>query len=70
MYIRCALMMRLALLVGILISSLALRAQTVTNVNARQEGQELVISYTLNSPSPCDISLFISIDRAALGRGL
>ena len=47
----------------------ALFAQTVSNVTARQEGQELVISYTLAGASPCEVSLHISTDRGRTWQG-
>jgi len=46
-----------------------LRSQTVNNVTARQEGLELVISYTLASSSPCEVSLHISTDRGRTWQG-
>ena len=52
-----------------LVGSFQLSAQTVTNVTARQEGQELVISYTLAGASPCEVSLHISTDRGRTWQG-
>jgi formylglycine-generating enzyme required for sulfatase activity len=57
------------MLVPVLIPIEACFAQTVTNVTARQVGQELVISYTLTTSSPCEVSLFISIDRGRNWQG-
>ncbi len=44
-------------------------SQTVTHVAARQEGQELVISYTLSTTEPCEVSLHISTDRGRTWQG-
>jgi formylglycine-generating enzyme required for sulfatase activity len=61
--------MKVVFAVFVTIGVSVLRAQTITNVTARQEGQELVISYNLTSSSPCEISLFISIDRSLTWQG-
>jgi len=38
-------------------------AQTVSAVTAAQQGNELVISYSLSSEVPCDVSLFVSLNE-------
>jgi formylglycine-generating enzyme required for sulfatase activity len=44
-------------------------AQSVSNVSATQQGQELVISYTLESESPCEVSLYVSMDSGRSWQG-
>jgi formylglycine-generating enzyme required for sulfatase activity len=44
-------------------------AQSVSNVSATQQGQELVISYTLKTESPCEVSLYVSTDSARSWQG-
>lgn len=56
------------LLVGLFIGYCA-NAQSVSNVSATQQGQELVISYTLVAESPCEVSLFVSMDSGRSWQG-
>jgi formylglycine-generating enzyme required for sulfatase activity len=56
------------LLVGISNAYFA-NAQSVTKVSAAQQGQELVISYTLKTESPCEVSLFVSMDSGRSWQG-
>jgi formylglycine-generating enzyme required for sulfatase activity len=44
-------------------------AQSVSNVSATQQGQDLVISYTLESESPCEVSLYVSMDSGRSWQG-
>lgn len=44
-------------------------AQSVSSVSATQQGQELVISYTLKTESPCEVSLYVSSDSGSSWQG-
>ena len=44
-------------------------AQKVSNVNLRQEQSTIVISYDLETKTPCKISLFVSIDDGITWQG-
>ncbi len=44
-------------------------AQTVSNVTAQQQGQEMVISYQLTTDTPCEVSMHISSDRGRTWQG-
>jgi len=41
---------------------LTTRAQTVSNVTAEQQGNALVVHYNLSTDSPCEVSLFVSLN--------
>jgi formylglycine-generating enzyme required for sulfatase activity len=51
----------------LLISVLALtaQAQKVSNIRAEQRGQDLVVFYTLETSSPCEVSLLLSQDNGS-----
>ena len=44
---------------------LSAQAQKVTNIRAEQRGQDIVILYSLETTSPCDVSLLLSQDNGA-----
>jgi formylglycine-generating enzyme required for sulfatase activity len=53
--------MRISIALTLLLTGCnVLRGQSVTNVSARQEGQEIVLSYQLSTSEPCSISLYVS----------
>jgi formylglycine-generating enzyme required for sulfatase activity len=54
---------------GLFMLPMCLAAQSVTSVTARQEGQELVITYTLTTDTPCEVSLHVSTDRGRTWHG-
>jgi formylglycine-generating enzyme required for sulfatase activity len=56
------------LLVGISNAYFA-NAQSVSKVSAAQQGQELVISYTLNTETPCEVTLYVSMDSGRSWQG-
>ena len=44
---------------------LSARAQKVSNIRAEQLGQEIVVFYSLETASPCEISLLLSQDNGS-----
>jgi formylglycine-generating enzyme required for sulfatase activity len=44
-------------------SYLEICAQTVQNVYATQDGNHILVNYTLDASSPCEVSLFLSFDN-------
>ena len=44
---------------------LSAQAQKVSNIRAEQSGQDIVILYSLETTSPCDVSLLLSQDNGA-----
>ena len=53
------------IVVQIIFSVLCLssQAQTVSNIRAEQRGQEIVVLYSLETSSPCEVSLLLSQDN-------
>jgi len=58
-------MRKLFIEVLILILSLSVQAQTVSNIRAEQRGQDIVVFYSLETSSPCEVSLLLSQDNGA-----
>jgi formylglycine-generating enzyme required for sulfatase activity len=52
----------LVLSLVVFLFGLTTRAQTVSNVTAEQQGNALVIHYNLSTDSPCEVSLFVSLN--------
>jgi len=48
---------------------LSAQAQKVSNIRAEQRGQEIVVFYSLETNSPCEVSLFLSLDNGATWSG-
>jgi len=44
---------------------LSAQAQNVSNIRAEQRGQEIVVIYSLDTTSPCEVSLLLSQDNGA-----
>ena len=42
---------------------LSAQAQTVSNIRAEQRGQDIVVLYSLETTSPCEVSLLLSQDN-------
>ena len=42
---------------------LSAHAQKVSNIRAEQRGQEIVVLYSLETTSPCEVSLMLSVDN-------
>lgn len=61
--------MRSILLSLPLLLTLHTRAQQVTNVTAEQQGQELLIHYTLEADGPVEVLLYLSTDRGSRWEG-
>jgi formylglycine-generating enzyme required for sulfatase activity len=53
---------RFLLILVAFIGCLSLNAQTVSNVSATQQGNELLVSYSLTTDNPCEVSLFVSLN--------
>jgi TonB family protein len=51
--------------VVVLLLSSAVSAQTVSNVTAEQQGNALLIHYSLASNDPCEVSLFVSLSEGS-----
>lgn len=47
----------------LLFFSVSGKAQRVTNIRAEQRGQEIVVFYSLETNSPCEVSLLLSQDN-------
>ncbi len=43
--------------------------QKVSNIRAEQRGQNIVVLYSLETTSPCEVSLFLSLDNGATWSG-
>ncbi len=41
------------------------KAQKVSNIRAEQRGQDIVVLYSLETASPCEVSLLLSQDNGA-----
>ncbi len=54
--------MRLAFSLVLILFAMTTRAQTVTDVTAEQQGNVLVVHYNLTNESPCEVSLFVSLN--------
>lgn len=58
--------MRLLITSGILsILCIQVLGQKISNIRAEQRGQEIVVFYTLETTSPCEVSLLLSQDSGA-----
>jgi formylglycine-generating enzyme required for sulfatase activity len=53
---------RFLLVLGVFLGCACTQAQTVSAVTAAQQGNELVISYSLSSEVPCEVALFVSLN--------
>jgi formylglycine-generating enzyme required for sulfatase activity len=62
-------LVRFFLVISVFLVCDSLQAQTVSAVTAAQQGNELVISYTLSSELPCDVSLFVSLNEGKTWTG-
>ena len=58
-------MKRAILQIVLSILCLSAQAQNVTNVRAEQRGQDIVVFYSLEISSPCEVSLLLSQDNGA-----
>ena len=57
------------LLIFIIFNNITTYAQKVSNISFRQEQSTIVISYDLETKTPCKISLFVSIDDGKTWQG-
>jgi formylglycine-generating enzyme required for sulfatase activity len=60
---------RSLLLLVAFIGCLSLQAQTVSNVSASQQGNELLVSYSLKADTPCEVSLYVSLNAGKTWTG-
>jgi uncharacterized protein (TIGR02145 family) len=44
-------------------------SQTVTNIKAMQDGQNIIVTYNLQTPEPCTINLFVSTNNGNTWQG-
>ena len=57
------------LLIFLFLHAITTHAQKVSNVNLRQEQSTIIVSYDLETKTPCKISLFVSIDDGITWQG-
>lgn len=60
--LKMKLIILLVVFFGLLYSA---HAQKVSNIRAEQRGQDIVVLYSLDSTSPCEVSLLLSQDNGA-----
>ena len=56
-------MRRTVVQIILLVLCLSAQAQKVSNIRAEQRGQDIVVFYTLETISPCEVSLLLSQDN-------
>jgi formylglycine-generating enzyme required for sulfatase activity len=56
-------MKKLIFLIVFVVLNFSIQAQKVSNIRAEQRGQEIVVLYTLETTSPCEVSLLLSQDN-------
>ena len=57
------------LLIFLIFNNITTYAQKVSNVTFRQEQSNIIVSYDLETKTPCKISLFVSIDDGKTWKG-
>jgi len=61
--------MRTTSLISLLLFAVHGQGQSVTNVTAEQQGQDLVVSYALEADGPVGVNLFVSTDQGKSWQG-